>query len=96
MTKAPRYVLTDKFDLGMLASLTTDITLREISLADVCGLIEKAEQEQRIGLHGGWADGVRNPVEFALEPNGSILLVARSIETDHGTVMKWVQVEVID
>ena len=36
MNKAPRYLLTDQFDLGMLSSLTADITLTEISLADVC------------------------------------------------------------
>jgi hypothetical protein len=38
MNMAPRYLLTDKFDLGMLASLTADITLTEISLDDVCDL----------------------------------------------------------
>ena len=27
MNKAPRYLLTDQFDLGMLSSLTADITL---------------------------------------------------------------------
>ena len=50
MNMAPRYLLTDKFDLGMLASLTADITLTEISLDDVCDLIEKAEFEQRLFL----------------------------------------------
>lgn len=96
MNMAPRYLLTDKFDLGMLASLTADITLTEISLDDVCDLIEKAEFEQRLGLHGGWADGVRFSVEITLAPNGPILLVARPIKTDQGTVMKWVRVEVRD
>ena len=96
MTRTPRYLLTDKFDLGMLASLTADISLTEISLGDVCELIERAEQEQRLGLHGGWADGVRNPTEIVLSPDGPILLVARPMETDQGTVMRWVQVEVID
>lgn len=96
MNMAPRYLLTDKFDLGMLASLTADITLTEISLDDVCDLIEKAEFEQRLGLHGGWADGVRFSVEITLAPNGPILLVARAIKTDQGTVMKWVRVEVRD
>ena len=55
MNKAPRYLLTDQFDLGMLSSLTADITLTEISLADVCQLIEQAECDKKLGLHGGWA-----------------------------------------
>lgn len=95
MNMAPRYLLTDKFDLGMLASLPADITLTEITLDDACELIEKAEREQQMGLHGGWGDGVRNPAEITLAPNGPILLVVRPVETDHGVVMKWVKVEVI-
>jgi hypothetical protein len=62
MNKPPRYLVTDQFDLGMLASLTADITLTEISLADVCQRIEDAEREQGQGLHGGWAAAVKNPV----------------------------------
>jgi hypothetical protein len=96
MSLAPRYLLTDRFDIGMLASLTIDITLTEITLNEVCELIEKAEIEQRMGLHGGWADGVRFPTEVTLKPRGPILLVAHPTDTDQGTVMRWVQVEVID
>src|ERR1035437_9474669 len=48
MNKAPRYLLTDQFDLGMLSSLTADITLTEISLEHVCQLIEAAEFEQKL------------------------------------------------
>ncbi len=94
--KPPRYLLTDQFDLGMLSSLTADITLTEISLEDVCQLIEEAEREKKLGLHGGWSDAVKNKAAVALEPNGQILLVARPFETGQGTIMKWVQVEVID
>ncbi len=96
MNMAPRYLLTDKFDLGMLASLTAGITLTEITLDDACELIEKAEREQKMGLHGGWVDGVRNSAEITLGPNGPILLVARRIETHKGAVMTWVKVEVFD
>lgn len=96
MNMAPRYLLTDKFDLGMLASLTVDIALTEITLDDACELIEKAEREQKMGLHGGWADGVSNSAEITLAPNGPILLVARPFDTNQGAVMKWVRVEVID
>lgn len=96
MNKAPRYLLTDQFDIGMLASLTADITLTEISLDEVCHLIEEAEREQRLGLHGGWADAVNNRLAVNLAPNGPILLLACPVETNQGTVMKWVQVEVID
>lgn len=96
MNMAPRYLLTDRFDLGMLASLTADITLTEITLNDACELIEKAEREQQMGLHGGWADGVRNPFEITLVPNGPILLVVRPVETGQGIVMKWVKIEVLD
>ena len=53
MNKAPRYLLTDQFDLGMLSSLTADITLTEISLADVCQLIEQAECDKKLGLQAG-------------------------------------------
>ena len=53
MNMAPRYVLTDRFELGMLSSLTADITLTEITLAQVCELIEKAELEKKLNLHGG-------------------------------------------
>ena len=59
MNKPPRYLLTDQFDLGMLSSLTADITLTEISLEDVCQIIEEAEREKELGLHGGWADAVK-------------------------------------
>ena len=96
MNKAPRYLLTDQFDLGMLSSLTAGITLTEISLEDVCHLIEEAEFQKRLGIHGGWADAVNNRELVNLEPNGPILLVARSVETDQGKIMKWVQVEVVD
>ena len=95
MNKAPRYLLTDRFDLGMLSSLTAGIMLTEISLQEVCQLIEEAERDKNLGLHGGWADAVKNEAAVALEPNGSILLVARPVETDQGTVMKWVQIEVV-
>lgn len=101
MNMAPRYVLTDRFDLGMLSSLTSDITLTEISLDQVCALIEKAELERKMGLHGGWADGIRAHAPIELTPHGpillvSILLVAQTTETAQGAMMKWVQVEVID
>jgi len=96
MNMAPRYVLTDRFDLGMLSSLTSDITLTEISLDQVCALIEKAELERKMGLHGGWADGIRAHAPIELTPDGPILLVAQTSETAQGAMMKWVQVEVID
>lgn len=96
MNKAPRYLLTDQFDLGMLSSLTADITLTEISLEHVCQLIEAAEFEQKLGLHGGWADAVKHKESVSLAPNGPILLVARPVDMGQGTVMKWVQIEVID
>lgn len=96
MNMAPRYVLTDRFDLGMLSSLTSDITLTEISLDQVCALIEKAELERKMGLHGGWADGIRAHAPIELTPHGPILLVAQASETAQGAMMKWVQVEVID
>ena len=96
MNKPPRYLLTDQFDLGMLSSLTADITLTEISLEDVCQIIEEAEREKELGLHGGWADAVKNKGAVSLVPNGQILLVARPFETGQGTVMKWVQIEVVD
>lgn len=96
MNMAPRYLLTDRFDLGMLSNLTADITLTEISLDQVCELIEKAELEKKLGLHGGWADGIRTPGTVALTPHGPILLVAQTTETAQGAMMKWVQVEVID
>lgn len=41
----------------MLSSLTADITLTEITLAQVCELIEKAELERR------WACMVDGPME---------------------------------
>ena len=96
MNKAPRYLLTDQFDLGMLSSLTADITLTEISLADVCQLIEQAEWDKKLGLHGGWADAVKNKAGVSLQPDGPILIVARPVQTDEGVLMKWVQVEVVD
>lgn len=96
MNMAPRYVLTDRFDLGMLSSLTSDITLTEISLDQVCALIEKAELERKMGLHGGWADGIRAHDPIELTSHGPILLVAQTTETAQGAMMKWVQVEVID
>jgi hypothetical protein len=95
MNKEPRYLLTDQFDIGMLASLTANITLTEISLDDVCHLIEDAEREKGLGLHGGWADAVNNRLAAAsLVAQGPILLVARPVETDQGTVMKWARVEI--
>lgn len=96
MNMAPRYVLTDRFDLGMLSCLTSDITLTEISLDQVCALIEKAELERKMGLHGGWADGTRAHAPIELTSHGPILLVAQTTETAQGAMMKWVQVEVID
>ena len=96
MNKPPRYLVTDQFDLGMLASLPADITLTEISLADVCQRIEDAEREQGQGLHGGWAAAVKNREAVTLVPNGPILLLARRVETDCGVIFKWVQVEVIN
>ena len=96
MNMAPRYVLTDRFELEMLSSLTADITLTEISLDQVCELIEKAELEEKMGLHGGWADGIRTRTPVELTPHGPILLVAQTTETAQGAMMKWVQVEIID
>ena len=93
MNKAPRYLLSDRFDLGMLASLTVDITLTEIPLDQVCHLIEKAEREKRLGLHGGWADAMSERSAVRLTPDGPILLVAWPVETTLGIVIKWVQVE---
>ena len=95
MKNRPRYLLTDQFDLGMLLSLTADITLTEISLEDVCQIIEEAERDKALGLHGGWVDAVKNKSAVVLEPNGQILLVARPVETDQGNILKWVQVEVM-
>lgn len=95
MNMQPRYLVTDTFDLRMLASLTVGITLKELSLDDVCDLIEKAEQEQRMGLHGGWADGLKHPLAAALAPNGPILLVANQVKTAQGEVMRWVQLEIV-
>lgn len=95
MKMTPRYLLTDRFDLGMLPSLTADITLTEISLEDVCQIIEEAERDKKLGLHGGWVDAVKNREAVSLVPNGSILLVARPVETDQGNILKWVQVEVM-
>ena len=96
MNMAPRYVLTDRFDLGMLSSLTADITFTEISLDQVCELIERAELEKKMGLHGGWADGIRTHAPVELSPHGPILLVAQTEGTAQGAMMKWVQVEVVD
>jgi hypothetical protein len=96
MNMAPRYVLTDRFELGMLSSLTADITLTEITLAQVCELIEKAELEKKMGLHGGWADGIRTQAPVELSPHGPILLVAQTGGSAKGAMMKWVQVEVVD
>ena len=95
MSKAPRYLLTDQFDLGMLSSLTADITLTEISLEVVCQIIEEAERDKELGLHGGWVDAVKNKEAVSLVPNGAILLVARPVETDQSSIIKWVQVEVV-
>jgi hypothetical protein len=95
MNKPPRYLLTDRFDLGMLASLTADVMLTEVSLDDVCQLIEEAEHEQRLGLHGGWGDAVKDEAAIALTPDGPILLVAWTMESDQRTILKWVRVEVI-
>jgi hypothetical protein len=88
--------VTDQFDLGMLASLTVGIMLTEITLDEVCHRIEEAEREQHLGLHGGWADAVNNRSAVKLTSNGPILLLAYLVETDRGTDMKWVQVEVTD
>ena len=96
MNKPPRYLLTDRFDLGMLASLTADLTLTEISLEDVCQLIEEAEREKELGLHGGWGHAVKSKAAVTLTPDGPILLVAWSVETDRRMMLKWVRLEVID
>ena len=96
MNMAPRYLLLDRFDLGMLATLTADISLTEISLEQVCELIEKAELEKTLGLHGGWANGSGLGADSLLSACGPILLVAQSVASARGTVMKWVQVEIID
>jgi len=95
MNMQPRYLVTDTFDLRMLATFTVGIALKELSLEDVCDLIERAEQEQRMGLHGGWADGLKHPLATALAPNGPILLVANQVKTAQGEVMRWVQVEIV-
>ena len=96
MNKPPRYLVTDQFDLGMLASLPADITLTEISLEDVCQRIEDAEREHEMGLHGGWAGAAKNKAAVTLVPNAPILLVARRVKTDYGVIFKWVQVEAIN
>lgn len=96
MNKAPRYLLTDQFDIGMLASLTANIALTEISLDEVCHLIEEAEREKQLGLHGGWADAVNIQSAMNLAPHGPILLVAHPVKNGQGTIMKWVQVEITD
>lgn len=96
MNKAPRYLLTDQFDIGMLASLTANIALTEISLDEVCHMIEEAEREKQLGRHDGWVDAVGNRSAVTLRPHGPILLVARFMETSQGTTMKWVQVEIVD
>lgn len=96
MNMAPRYLLTDRFDLGMLATLTADITLTELTLDQVCELIEKAELEKKLGLHGGWADGIRTGAPVELSSRGPILLVAKTTGNAQGAMMKWVQVEVVD
>lgn len=90
----PRYFLSDQFDIGILSSLTAAITLTEITLEEVCQRIEESEREMELGLHGGWVDAVKNRDAVTLTPNGPILLVARSVETDQGTIMKWVRIEV--
>ncbi len=95
MNKAPRYLLTDQFDIGMLASLTANIALTEISLDEACHLIEEAEREKQLGLHGGWSDAMNNRAAVSLVAHGPILLVARPVETEQGAVMKWVQVEIV-
>ncbi|MDP1678554.1 MAG: hypothetical protein Q8L02_00230 [Candidatus Nitrotoga sp.] len=46
MNKPHRYLLTDQVDLGIFPSLTADITLNEISLKDVCQIIEVAKRER--------------------------------------------------
>ncbi len=94
--RPPRYALTDRFDLGMLASLTADVTFTEISLEEVCQLIEEAEGEKAVGLHGGWANAVKDRAAVSLTPDGPILLVAWPVEIENRTILKWVRVEVID
>jgi hypothetical protein len=39
---------------------------------------------------------VKNREAVTLVPNGPILLVARCVESDHGLIFKWVQVEVVN
>ena len=96
MNKPPRYLLTDRFDLGMLASLTADLKLTEMSLDDVCQLIEEAEREQQLGLHGGWSDAVKDPAAVTLTLNGAILLVACRVASARGIELKWARVEVVE
>ena len=96
MNKPPRYLVTDRFDFGMLASLTADLKLTEMSLDDVCQLIEEAEREQQLGLHGGWGDAVKDPAAVTLTLNGSILLVACPVASAQGVVLKWARVEVVE
>ncbi|MBL0039059.1 MAG: hypothetical protein IPP36_11330 [Nitrosomonadales bacterium] len=43
-------MLTDQLDLGMLSLLTAGITLNEISLKDVCQIIEVAKRERSSAL----------------------------------------------
>lgn len=96
MNKPPRYLVTDRFDFGMLASLTADLRLTEISLDDVCQLIEEAEREQQLGLHGGWGNAVRDTAAVTRALNGSILLVACPVASDRGIELKWARVEVVE
>lgn len=96
MDKAPRYLLTDQFDLGMVASLPACIHLTEISLESVCQLIEEADREKSMGLHGGWSDAVKDRQLSRLTSAGPVLLVARLGPADDGMVVKWIQVSVVD
>ncbi len=94
MRMPPRYLVSDRFDIGILSSLTAAITLTEITLEEVCQRIEESEREMKLGLHGGWVDAVNSSEALTLTPNGPILLVASPVQTDHGAIMKWVRIEV--
>jgi len=96
MNKPPRYLVTDRFEFGMLASLTAELKLTEISLEDVCQLIEEAEREKQQGLHGGWGEAAREVAAVPRVPHGSILLVACPVVSDRGVELKWARVEVVE
>lgn len=95
MNKPPRYLVTDRFDFGMLGSLNADLKLTEMSLDDVCQLIEQAEREKQLGIHGGWGDAMKDKTAVTLALNGSILLLACPVASDRGIEIRWARVEVV-